>query len=237
VPRGPPEPNPAATGQAHGFAINTPLTRNSSLSAVANFSFDSKMGQAKRRKEQFRKTPQTCVLCGARAATTMDHVPPKALFPSPPPKLITVPTCEICNGSASDAEEKFRVYLSAKSGIDTPNSIGFWKKGGLRTVRNNKKLLRELMSGTPLFIRSPSTGRFERTRTFKWPHDPVIDKITRGLYYHHFGNPLPASAEIEVAFLNGLPDPVSEFAMGQDLVRCNLGIWVQMTGFAMRMLA
>jgi hypothetical protein len=177
------------------------------------------MGQAKRRKEQFRKTPPICVLCGARSATTLDHVPPKSLFPSPRPKLITVPACETCNGSASDAEEKFKVYLSAKSGVDSPNSIDFWNNGGLRTVRNNKKLLRELMSGTPLFIRSPSTGQFERTRTFRWPrsaHDPVIEKITRGLYYHHFGNPLPASAEIEVTFLNGLPDPVREFAMGQD---------------------
>ena len=140
------------------------------------------MGQAKRRKEQFRKTPPICVLCGARAGTTIDHVPPKALFPPPRPKLITVPACEICNGSASEAEEKFRVYLSAKSGIDTPNSIDFWKNGGLRTVRNNKKLLGELMSGTPLFIRSPSTGQFEQTRTFKWPrsaHDPVIKKISR----------------------------------------------------------
>jgi hypothetical protein len=184
------------------------------------------MGQAKHRKEQFRKTPQTCVLCGARVATTMDRVPPRALFPPPRPNLITLPACETCNRSASEAEEKFKVSLSAKSGVDTPNSLDFWKSGGLRTVRNNKKLLRELMSGTPLFIRSLSTGQFERTRTFKWPrsaHDPVIEKITRGLYYHHFDNPLPASAEIEVTFLSGLPDPVREFAMGQDLVRCNLG--------------
>jgi hypothetical protein len=61
------------------------------------------------------------------ASTTMDHVPPKALFPPPRPKLITVPACEICNGSASDAEEKFKVYISAKSGIDTPSSITFGK--------------------------------------------------------------------------------------------------------------
>src|SRR6266446_6964374 len=127
------------------------------------------MGDAKRRKEQFRKTPQTCVLCGERPATTMDHVPPKGLFLPPRPTLITIPACEICNGGASEAEEKFRVYVSAKNGIDTPASIDFWKKGGFRTVKNNNRLVGELTSGTPLFIRSPSTGRFEPTRTFKWP--------------------------------------------------------------------
>lgn len=163
------------------------------------------MGAAKRRKEQFRKTPQTCVLCGERPATTMDHVPPKALFLRPRPTLITVPACEICNRGASDAEAQFRVYVSVKNNIDTPTSIDFWRKGGLKTVQNNKKLFRELRSGTPLFIRSPSAGKFEPTRTFQWPreaHDPIIRKITRGLYYHHFNAPLPASAEIEVTFLN-----------------------------------
>lgn len=184
------------------------------------------MGEAKRRKEQFRKTPQTCVLCGARPATTMDHVPPKGLFLPPRPALITIPACEVCNGGASEAEEKFRVYVSAKNGIDTPASIDFWRKGGLRTVKKNNKLLRELTSGTPLFIRSPSTGRFEPTRTFKWPrahHDPIIEKITRGLHYHHFGSPLLASTEIEVSFLSTLNDEIKNFAMGRELTRCNLG--------------
>jgi hypothetical protein len=156
------------------------------------------MGAAKRRKEQFRKTPQTCVLCGERPATTMDHVPPKGLFLRPRPTLITIPACEVCNGGTSEAEEKFRVYMSAKSGIDTPASVDFWQNAAFRTVQNNNKLLRELTSGTPLFIRSPSTRQFESTRTFKWPrtsHDPIIKKITRGLYYHHFGSPLPATTD------------------------------------------
>jgi len=195
------------------------------------------MGEAKRRKEQFRKTPQACVLCGDRPATTMDHVPPKALFLPPRPLLITVPTCEICNEGASEAEEKFRVYVSVKDGVNTPASMDFWKQGGFRTVKNNNRLLRNLSSGTPLFLRSRSTGQFESVRTFKWPrtaHDAVIKKITRGLYYHHFGSPLLASAEIEVTFLDKLHDPIKEVAMGQELVRCNVG---EMIDFVMRMAA
>jgi hypothetical protein len=73
---------------------------------------------------------------------------------------------------------------------------------------------------------SPSTGLFEPARTFKWPraaHDPVIKKITRGLYYHHYGTSLLASAEIEVTFLDKLHDPIKDGAMGEELTRYNLG--------------
>jgi hypothetical protein len=88
----------------------------------------------------------------------MDHVPPRALFPPPRPNLITVPACETCNRSASEAEEKFKVYLSAKSGVDTPNSIDFWKSGGLRTVRNNKKLLKRVDIGNSIIYSFPIYG-------------------------------------------------------------------------------
>ena len=104
----------------------------------------------------------------------MDHVPPKALFLRPRPMFITVPACEICNRGASEAEAKFMVYMSVKRGNDTPSSIAFWENGGFKTVKNNNKLLRELTSGTPLFIRSPSTGQFELTRTFNGRARPTI---------------------------------------------------------------
>jgi hypothetical protein len=121
APHGPPEPNPTAIVQRLWLCPQHLLNPQFLIISSCKFFLWLEMGQAKRRKEQFRKTSQTCALCGARPATTRtrDHVPPKALFPSPRPKLITVPACDICNESASEAEEKFRVYLSVKSGIDT----------------------------------------------------------------------------------------------------------------------
>src|SRR5271165_919227 len=74
------------------------------------------MGEAKRRREQFRMTPKTCVFCGA-IATTSDHVPPKNLFiPPRPTDLITVPACEICNGGTSTLDEEFRVFVLPSDG-------------------------------------------------------------------------------------------------------------------------
>ena len=95
------------------------------------------MGEAKRRREQFRKTPPTCVFCGG-IATTDDHIPPENLFLPPRPRLIKVPACKGCNCGTSVLDEEFRVYLSAKIGLDTPKSIELWN-GGSRSVRNNRQ--------------------------------------------------------------------------------------------------
>ena len=50
------------------------------------------MGEAKRRREQFRKVPLTCIYCDIRPATMRDHVPPKGLFLPrlrlPPPAVL-----------------------------------------------------------------------------------------------------------------------------------------------------
>jgi hypothetical protein len=113
------------------------------------------MGEAKRRKEQFRKTAKPCVFCGA-PATTRDQVPPRNLFIPPYPNLTTVPACETCNGGMSGIVDEFRVIISAKAGPDTPASSELWTKGGLRSVRRNAKLRKQLMSGMKLWMRSPS---------------------------------------------------------------------------------
>ena len=62
---------------------------------------------------------QECYLCGKKASQTAEgtltceHLPPKNLFPSPRPHLITVPCCLTCNNQASNDDEYFRVALSA----------------------------------------------------------------------------------------------------------------------------
>ena len=59
-----------------------------------------------------------CAICGIRAATTKDHVPPKSLYPKPRDNdinLNTVPACAHCNNSAASDDEIFKVLI----GIDT----------------------------------------------------------------------------------------------------------------------
>jgi hypothetical protein len=43
--------------------------------------------------------------------------------------------------------------------------------------------------------------------TYKWPrdnHDRIVQKITRGLYHHHFGEILAPTTPIEVTFIDSL---------------------------------
>lgn len=177
------------------------------------------MGEAKRRREQFRKAPQTCVYCTG-VATTRDHVPPRNLFIPPRPQLITVPACEICNGSISAIEDEFRVFVSVKIGPDTPEWLEFWEEGGRRAVHQNARLKREFLSGMSLMARSP----YGYGWTYKWPrenHDKVIEKITRGLYYHHFHEILATAVSFEIIFLTGLNAELEQTILS--MRRCNVG--------------
>jgi hypothetical protein len=176
------------------------------------------MGEAKRLRQQFRKTP-TCVFCGG-IATTRDHVPPRNLFIPPRPRLITVPACETCNGSTSAFEDEFRVYVGVKDGPDTPEWFEFWRKGGHRAVHQNDRLRRNL-SNLGLYARSPFGGYGQ---TFRWPrenHHKVIEKITRGLYYHHFSETLEPTLPFEITFLNEVNADLRQTILSMRC--CNVG--------------
>jgi hypothetical protein len=72
-------------------------------------------------------TDERCYLCGTGLvrvseqrvgkkppnAHTVDHIPPKGLFPEPrPANLITVPCCYRCNQEHSDFDEQLRLLLA-----------------------------------------------------------------------------------------------------------------------------
>jgi hypothetical protein len=61
-----------------------------------------------------------CAYCGA-PATSVDHVPPKNLFPTDRTDMITVPACDEHNGKRSDLDERFRNYIATHIDDDTPN--------------------------------------------------------------------------------------------------------------------
>jgi hypothetical protein len=70
--------------------------------------FDQQEGPARRS----RSPMLLCVYCGS-AASTKDHVPPKALLEKPfPVNLRTVPACRSCNGGWSLDEEYMAVVLA-----------------------------------------------------------------------------------------------------------------------------
>lgn len=64
------------------------------------------------RKQKKRRIGE-CVYCGNVGPLTEDHIPPQNLFPKPrPANLISVPSCDSCNGGASKDDEYFRLCLT-----------------------------------------------------------------------------------------------------------------------------
>jgi hypothetical protein len=129
-------------------------------------------------------------------------------------------------GAVALAEEQSEVFVSIKDGPHSPALQEFWRNGGLRTIRNNQRLIRQLWAGPRLWLRSRETGRFGETSTYKWSvasHKLVIEKITRGLYYHHFGVPLSPTTRIEVTAIDRLYDEISNLVMGPEFSRTHIG--------------
>jgi len=145
----------------------------------------------------------TCAICGTRAATTRDHVPPKSIFPKPlPSDLVTVPACGNCNSGSSPSDEEFKVGLSMLAGMETPETLKLWKDGVMRTLAHNRRMHREVMDRfVQVDVRSPG-GIYLHTREAilipKQPIHSVLERTIRGLYYHHFGEALGTRARCDV---------------------------------------
>ena len=153
-----------------------------------------------------RQTPaKVCTYCGG-PATTVDHVPPKNMFPPPRPTLVTVPSCFDCNNGASGDDDKFRTFISLRVGAGSANTLALWKNGAFRSLVHNKRELRrvaETMEDHPvyspggLYLGRATTALFEQE-----PHDRTIERIARGLYFHEFREPLPRDCPVEVMTIN-----------------------------------
>lgn len=154
-------------------------------------------------------TKQMCVLCGIREATTSDHVPPKAIFPKPRPNdLVTVPSCFICNNKGSKHDEEFFVFLSLQLGMETPTTQRLWKNGALRTIHYNRRLQKHLIEKSWDVQLQTSAGSYSSKRRAVAmpvrPHNSVMDRTVRGLYYHHYGEILGPRISCKVTRLKGL---------------------------------
>lgn len=156
-----------------------------------------------------------CAICGKCPATTVDHVPPKGIFPKPrPANLVTVPACFRCNHVASKNDEKFRVYLSLHVGIDTPQTKTLWDKHAFRSVRHNKRLHQEILQMMkPMETTTPNGIVLGKRTVALWnsrSHDAVIEKTIRGLYYHHYKEVLGDRALVRVQWLRRLDNDIYE---------------------------
>ena len=154
---------------------------------------------------------ETCAYCGTALATTRDHIPPKSIFPSPrAADLITIPSCVSCNQGASDNDELFRAYLSLHVGVETPSTSALWKPA-LRGIRRNRQLHQRLLAEVErVWLATPAGVIYGQAHRGRWDsdiHDVTVERMIRGLYFHHYGEVLGNRVRIKAHWFRGLsPD-------------------------------
>ncbi len=134
------------------------------------------------------KGERRCAYCG-HPATTDDHVVSRALYPpakaSSRVQRITVPACEVCNGSWKDDEVQFR-NIPLVSGEPNEAVRKLWEGKTRRSFGyvDGPRRLRDLLAqmvpvGTATGERHMVyPGRDERVMR-------VVRKVIRGLSHHH----------------------------------------------------
>lgn len=163
-----------------------------------------------------------CIYCGTQAASTRDHIPPKCLFPGAREDLLTVPACTHCNNGASHDDEYFRLFLTANENAVHGEileralaAVGrslerTEARGLLESIVDSLRQV-EVFSREGLYLGDTEGLVIDRERVTR-----VVERVTRGLYYHETGTPLSPDAEVSVAFTWGFPgvsdEAIAKFA-------------------------
>lgn len=162
-----------------------------------------------------------CVHCGRTDYISDDHLPPQSLFPAPRPNnLITVPSCDGCNGGSSKDDEYFRLWL-----VSRDNAKGHLARDAvfptmLRSLRRraaagfakafwSKLEPRERVTPSGIYADTGFLYEFDGRRI-----DKVAARITRRLLFHEKGYRLPDTHTVQPICLFRLDDFEPELRQG-----------------------
>jgi hypothetical protein len=95
---------------------------------------------------------------------------------------------------------------SFRAGVGGTDVYALWQTT-LRGIRRNRREFRRLVSSMrplPSYSRSGLlwTGNRVAAEFPAGPHDRVMSRPTRGLYFHHFGEPMPSNAKLELSVMD-----------------------------------
>ena len=110
-------------------------------------------------------------------------------------------------------------------GDKNANAKKLWKERSMATLRKNKKLVETISKGMhEVDIFNDAGVHLGKKIAFLWPKDVfecVVERIARGLYYHHYGEILGARVQCKAGFMYALSDNI--MASTQDLPQSHIG--------------
>ena len=140
-----------------------------------------------------------CYLCGLPGSDSRDHVVARAFLKAPfPTNLLTLESHHRCQAAFSGSEDYVRNILAGMAddgsktnlvpGAEVQRAIN--RNPVLREDLARGFLLRADMSDEDLPVDVAGAIRFDRERFY-----PSLEKIVRGLHFHHVGRRLAATTE------------------------------------------
>lgn len=164
---------------------------------------------------------KTCYLCD-EIATSVEHVPPRCLFPEQKDlpegvnlrkQLFTVPSCDTHNSKKSHDDEYLLYVLS---GCNQINKIGrnHYTSKIRRSIKRNPNLLKRLSkTAVPVNIVDPHTMTQEESLAFTLEparFDNIIAQLSRAIYFHHYKEKWIGNVKYQAEFMATSTNPLDE---------------------------
>ena len=171
---------------------------------------------------------KSCIFCGSGEDMTVDHIPPKALFPEPhPSNMLTVPCCKKCNESFSKDDEYFRTVLVSHASVySDPNVQAVNEKLIRSMIRPKAKAMAsairkslhvvDVTSRDGIYLGISPAMRVSADRI-----NHITVRIARGLFYIIHDYPVPMSYEVTCVFKD------AAFSMPEEFIAPWRGFWKQ----------
>ena len=143
---------------------------------------------------------KVCVYCGTEQRLTVDHIPPKCLFPPPrPPNSITVPCCHDCNSRFSKDDVYFRDRLILWQEVSNHPAAREVAESALRSFQRPKQkrytrsLFRNVVDVDLISKGGVYLGKGKGLKIDRRQMTRVPSRMVRGLFFHEYGEPLSDS--------------------------------------------
>lgn len=147
--------------------------------------------------------PKLCAICGNEPASTVDHIPPKGIYPKPrdnDANLNTVPACSKCNNDASPEDEEFKVFMGFSTGEFRQNTDAVLDSM-TGTVGHNRKIANQIFSTKTDVYAQLRGAVVEPAVSVEFNGKRICDvfeRIVRGLYWMEKGKALGISPAIRI---------------------------------------
>lgn len=164
------------------------------------------------------KMPAThCYMCNA-TATSVEHVPPRCLFPEQKDlpsgadlrkQLITVPSCEAHNTSKSKDDE-YLLYALSMNIPNNPTASKHFSTKILRAIQRSPSVIRKFTAKQiPVKVKDTQTGAVHETVALQVDRKRLENALTmigRALYFHHFKTSWRSNVSAYPSFLLSLTE-------------------------------